>query len=96
MKKKNKLYTIIFESDTPLGKWFDILLIFFILISVITVMLDSVQSFSLKMGRALTLIEWILTFIFTLEFSLCMYCSHKPKSYIFRFFAYFLKPNKII
>ncbi|SVA97846.1 uncharacterized protein METZ01_LOCUS150700, partial [marine metagenome] len=42
---KNKLYEIIFESDTPAGKTFDLLLIISILISVIVVFFDSVENY---------------------------------------------------
>ena len=38
------LYKVIFESDTPAGKHFDLLLIAAISFSVATVMLDSVRS----------------------------------------------------
>ena len=39
-----KLYTIIFEADTPAGKLFDVTLIWAIVLSVLVVMADSVQS----------------------------------------------------
>ena len=62
--KKNKerdwrttLYTIIFEADTPGGKTFDLLLILSILLSVITVMLESVQSVKSIYGDHLVAIE---------------------------------------
>jgi len=41
---RKTLFEIIFESDTPAGKWFDIILILSILLSIITVMLDSVSA----------------------------------------------------
>ena len=64
MIKKKKLYRIIFESDTFLGKWFDIILIFFIVLSVVTVMLDSVQSIRTLAGNTFNIIEWLVTIIF--------------------------------
>ena len=39
-----KVHEVIFEADTPAGKWFDVLLIVAILTSVLLVMLDSVDS----------------------------------------------------
>ncbi|MBL4592516.1 MAG: ion transporter, partial [Flavobacteriales bacterium] len=39
-----KLHEVIFEADTRAGKWFDILLLVAILLSVATVMLESVNS----------------------------------------------------
>ncbi len=38
---RDRLFEIIFEADTPAGKWFDIALIVVILLSVLVVMLDS-------------------------------------------------------
>ena len=43
---KNKLYEIIFESDTPAGKAFDLLLIISIVASVIVVFFDSVEYYN--------------------------------------------------
>ena len=43
---KEKLYVIIFESDTPKGKLFDVFLIGFIIMSVLVVILESVVTFS--------------------------------------------------
>jgi voltage-gated potassium channel len=48
---KVRLYEIIFESDTPAGKGFDVLLIISILLSVIVVLLDSVQFYNNKYGN---------------------------------------------
>ena len=47
---KKKLYEIIFEADTRAGKWFDIILLVAILLSVATVMLESVESIRLVYG----------------------------------------------
>ena len=41
---RGRLHEIIFEADTPAGKRVDIALIVSIVLSVIAVMLDSVQS----------------------------------------------------
>ena len=43
-KLKKKLYIIIFESDTPMGKLFDTCLIGFIIASVLVVVLESIRS----------------------------------------------------
>ena len=45
---KDKLYKIIFRSDTPAGKGFDILLIIGIFLSVTVVLLDSVEYYNEK------------------------------------------------
>ena len=45
---REKLHEVIFEADTPTGKAFDAILIIAITLSVIAVMLDSVDSIQLK------------------------------------------------
>ena len=79
---KVKLYEIIFESDTPAGKGFDVLLIVSILFSVIVVLLDSVQFYNNKYGDMLYLMEWIFTILFTIEYFLRIYCIKRPVLYI--------------
>ena len=43
-KLKRKLYVIIFESDTPAGKLFDVILIGCILVSVLLVIIESLKG----------------------------------------------------
>ena len=45
---KHKIYMIIYDTDTPLGKLFDVFLICFILLSVVIVILESVFPPSFK------------------------------------------------
>ena len=47
-----RLYTVIFESDTPAGRAFDIVLIWAILASVAVVVLDSVPGIGARVGPA--------------------------------------------
>ena len=84
---KVRLYEIIFESDTPAGKGFDVLLIISILLSVIVVLLDSVQFYNNKYGDMLYLMEWIFTILFTIEYFLRIYCIKRPVLYIRSFFG---------
>ena len=84
---KDKLYKIIFESDTPAGKTFDVLLIISILISVIVVFIDSVEYYNKKYGDILYLLEWFFTILFTIEYFLRIYCIGKPFMYIRSFFG---------
>ena len=86
-KLKNKLYKIIFESDTPAGKGFDLLLIVSILLSVVVVLLDSVQYYNIRYGEAFYIMEWFFTLLFTIEYFLRIYCIRKPILYIKSFFG---------
>jgi voltage-gated potassium channel len=82
---RDKLYEIIFEAETPAGRGFDIALLWAILISVIAVMLESVQHLYAKYGLFLRIIEWVFTVIFTLEYIARVLVIRKPKQYIFSF-----------
>ena len=89
-KQKNwrqKLYEIIYEADTPAGKWFDIILLILIVISVVVVSLESVQSYHEKYGEIFDKIEWAVTIIFTIEYILRIITIKRPSSYIFSFFG---------
>lgn len=84
---RDRLYEIIFEADTPTGKFFDVLLLFVILISVVLVMLESVPSIANNYLNILRPLEWIITGIFTLEYILRIAIVKKPLRYIFSFYG---------
>lgn len=86
-KIREKLYVIIFEAETPLGKAFDIALLWLISISVLAVLLESVAEIQENFGFALRTLEWIFTMIFLAEYILRVYCSPHPIRYIFSFFG---------
>lgn len=84
---KLKLYEIIFESDTPAGKAFDVGLLICIVLSVIVVLLESVSAIKIKWGEELYVLEWVFTIIFTLEYSFRMWIVLNKRNYIFSFFG---------
>lgn len=84
---RKKLFQIIFESDTPQVKAFDIALITLILVSVATVFLDSVPGLHERFGRVFYLVEWEFTLIFTLELALRLYCLDRPLRYLRSFYG---------
>lgn len=86
-KTKQKLYEIIFEADTPSGKLFDVSLLIVILFSVALVVLESVPSISTRYQSLLKILEWIITFIFTVEYILRIAIVKKPFRYIFSFYG---------
>lgn len=47
---RNNLYEIIFEADTPAEKWFDIVLLWTILLSVLVVFLESISELRISYG----------------------------------------------
>jgi voltage-gated potassium channel len=84
---RHKLHEIIYEADTPMGKWFDLVLIFVILLSVVLVMLESVTEFDEKYHTTLLTMEWIVTIFFTIEYIARIVTIRKPFSYIFSFYG---------
>ncbi len=87
MSIRKRVYKIIFESDTPAGKWFDLALIVVIIASVITVMLDTVQSLNVQYGSFFYLLEWMFTIVFTIEYLLRLWSTDRPLHYAKSFFG---------
>jgi voltage-gated potassium channel len=78
---------IIFEADTPAGRRFDVLLIVAILLSVLAVMLASVESFHVRWGRVLVGVEWFFTLLFTAEYAIRLWTVRSPLHYARSFFG---------
>ena len=86
-KLNHKLYVIIFESDTPAGKLFDVILICFILLSVLLVIIESLKGLPTYLATPFVIMEYIFTAFFTFEYITRIYCSPQPRKYIFSFFG---------
>lgn len=84
---RQRLYIIIFHTDTPAGQRFDNWLLLTILASLIVVMLDSVSSVHDRYGAWLKILEWSFTALFAIEYVVRLYCSPKPLRYAFSFFG---------
>ena len=84
---RRKLHEIIFEADTPAGKAFDIVLIASIVLSVIAVMLDSVEWFNARYVEQLHVAEWCFTGLFTVEYILRLISVGRPLRYARSFFG---------
>jgi voltage-gated potassium channel len=84
---RRRLYTIIFEADTPAGLRFDLFLIVAILASIVVVVLDSVQRLHVEHGRLMATLEWGFTLLFTAEYLLRLYCVEHRARYATSFFG---------
>ena len=84
---RGTIYDIIFLSDTPRGKAFDVGLILVIGLSVLAVMLESVQDIRLEHGPLLRASEWVFTVLFTIEYGFRLACLNKPLRYARSFFG---------
>ncbi|MCB1154569.1 ion transporter [bacterium] len=82
-----RLHTIIFEAETPAGKFFDVALLVAIVASVAAVMLESVESIRAHHGTALLRVEWFFTIAFTFEYLLRLMSVRRPYKYALSFFG---------
>lgn len=87
LKDKPRLYDIVFEADTPAGKRFDIMVIVAISVSLIVMFVESLQIVDGYFKLALEIIEGCLTFFFTTEYILRLYCSPRKRDYALSFFG---------
>lgn len=78
---QKKVYDVIFGTETPAGKAFDIGLIIVILASVLVVMLDSIPEYHSRYGREFLQAEWVFTLFFTLEYAVRIWCSPNRAAY---------------
>lgn len=84
---REKIHETIFEADTTYGKYFDIALLISILLSVIAVSLESIDSVDSKYHSQLVVTEWIFTILFTIEYVLRLISVKKPVKYVKSFFG---------
>ncbi len=84
---RDRWYEIIFHSNTPAGRLFDVILLIMIVISVGVVMLDSVPAFRNEYRTPFTNLEWFFTILFTIEYVIRIIVSRKPRIYIFSFYG---------
>ncbi|MGZ0781946.1 ion transporter [Pseudomonas saponiphila] len=84
---RQRLYVMIFQTDTVAGRRFDTTLLLIILASLVIVILDSIDEVHSNYANVLAYIEWGFTLIFAIEYGLRLYCSPKPLRYAFSFYG---------
>lgn len=84
---RHRLHEIIFEADTKLGKAFDVTLLILIVISILLVMLESIEDYQAVYGLWFDRLEWVITIFFTIEYILRLICVYKPSRYALSFFG---------
>ncbi len=84
---KQTLYNVIFGTNSKAGRNFDIALLLCILSSVTLVMLESIAPIDEQYGRSLYWAEWVFTGLFTIEYITRIYCTPRPRQYLFSFFG---------
>jgi len=95
MKKKKSKYEvfreqikiILYGTNTILGRMFDLVLLGLILLSVLLIMMETVQGINQKYHSQLIICEWVITIFFTIEYILRIISIQKPVKYIFSFYG---------
>ena len=81
------LYRTIFEHESRAGFVFDVLLLVAILVSIVVVMIESVESLDPHHVALLQQLEWALTILFTIEYGVRLVCHPRPGVYARSFFG---------
>ena len=81
------LHEIIFEADTPSGKFFDLALIVTIALSTLIVLLESIEGIRTQYGTLIHTAEWIFTILFSIEYLMRLISVGRPLRYATSFFG---------
>lgn len=81
---REKVYTVIFETDTPAGLAFDVLLLVAILLAVVSNALETVPSLAAYEPQ-FEVLEWGFTIFFSVEYALRLWCVRSARRYAFSF-----------
>jgi voltage-gated potassium channel len=84
---RQKLYRVVFRSDTRAGKIFDLILLWLIVFSVLAVILESIPEVNVKHRDELFIIELFFTVLFTIEYLLRIAVYPKPLRYVFSYWG---------
>ena len=84
---RRRWFSVIFESDTPAGRRFDLALLGVISASVLVVMVESVRPIAARHAGPLFVLEWAFTLLFTLEYLARLACVRRPLRYATSFFG---------
>ena len=84
---RTRLHIIIYGTNTPAGKLFDLILLIVILASIVLVMLESVKSIDQKYHNFLNIAEWVVTVLFSIEYIARIITVKKPLKYITSFYG---------
>jgi voltage-gated potassium channel len=84
---RRRWFNVIFESDTPAGRRFDALVLSLVAISVLVVMLETVDSIAAPYEGSLFALEWVFTLLFTVEYAARLATVERPVRYAVSFFG---------
>ena len=84
---RRRLFIVIFGTDTNAGRRFDVALLWAIILSILTVMLESVDFIRQEYGSWLRIAEWGFTIVFTIEYIARIISIRKPMYYLTSFYG---------
>lgn len=84
---RDEWHRVIFRHDTFAGRLFDVVLLTVILLSVLSVILESVPSLGTAYGSYFKAVEWVFTGLFTLEYAARLVSAKNAKHYATSFFG---------
>ncbi len=80
---QQRVYAVLFASDTPVGKAFDVVLLLLIAASTAGVMLESVEPIGAAHKQLFLWFEWTVTVLFAAEYILRVLCLRRPRGFVF-------------
>ena len=84
---RRALHEVVFEADTRAGRTFDVVVMTLIVLSVLAVVLESVEGVRAAWGRELQWFEWTVTVLFTVEYVVRLLAVERPLAYARSFFG---------
>jgi len=85
---KQKLWLVLEDSTTKIGRRFEIFIQTLILLSIVSFSLDTIPNISEELSQILQGFEIFSISIFSIEYLLRIYVSKKPLQYIFSFYGF--------
>ncbi len=84
---RERLREIIFGTESAAGRAFDVILLLLILASVLAVMLESVETFAVRFGTEIRVLDWIFTILFLAEYMVRLWVARHRIRYVVSFFG---------
>ncbi|MTB51240.1 ion transporter [Lewinella sp. W8] len=84
---RKKVHEVLFETSTPIGRFFDLILLGFIILSMLIVIIETIPTIEKEYRQVLIVLEWMLTIAFTLEYILRIYTANFPWRYVRSFYG---------
>ena len=87
MSLRDRVGTVIFGTDTPAGRAFDVALLVAIVASVALVVVESVAGIRARWVQELRVLEWTFTILFTVEYAVRIATARHPGRYVRSFYG---------